>query len=327
LVATAAEGSAVTVGQSKSGRTDAAPPVEFGRTGATVAAVHPIEWLRAVARSGDVPQTELAGEAAAALSAMSDDPNGLLLSVRRLIDRHPTAGVLWWTCARLLSSNDVGREAAALRRDLDADQVGLSLALDLPDDATVTVIGWSGMADELAGRRGDVRILAVADDPAGGRGGSRGRGGPGGGRGNFGLGLRGAAGRHGFDLDLDDDDLDDDEDSVVVVPAPGLGAAVVASDIVLVDVWAAGSSRFVAAPGTLAAVATARLTGTTVWLTLGVGRRLPDPLFAALHRRACSDEAEPWLAGVDSLDLAADDKVVEPLGVPCPCPPELLRLG
>jgi len=303
-------------------------PVELGRTGATVAAVHPIEWLRAVARSGDVPQTELAGEAASALSALSDDPNGLLLSTRRLIDRHPTAGVLWWTCARLLSSNDLGREASAVRRDLDADQVGLSLALDLPDDATVAVVGWSGMADELAGRRGDVRILAVVDDPAGGRGGSRSR--LGGGRGNFGLGLRSGAGRHAFDLDLDDDDLDDDEDPVVVVPASGLGAAVVASDIVLVDVWAASSSRFVAAPGTLAAVATARLTGTAVWLTLGVGRRLPDPLFGALHRRACADGGDPWLAGVDSLDLgpdAADDKVVEPLEIACPCPPELLRLG
>jgi hypothetical protein len=287
--------------------------------------VHPIEWLRAVARSGDVPQTELAGEAAAALSALSDDPNGLLLATRRLIDRHPTAGVLWWACARLLSSDDVGREAVAVRRDLESDQVGLSLALDLPDEATVTVVGWSGMADELAGRRGDVRLLAVADDPAGGRGGSRGR--SGGARGGFGLRGGGGSGRHGFELDFDDDDPDDGDESVVIVPASGLGAAVVASDIVLVDVWAAGRSRFVAAPGTLAAVATARQTGTTVWVTLGVGRRLPDPLFGALHRRACADGSDPWLAGVDSLDLAADDKVVEPLQIACPCPPELLRLG
>lgn len=282
--------------------------------------MHPIEWLRAVARSGDVPQAELAGEAAAALSALSDDPNGLLLATRRLIDRHPTAGVLWWTCARLLSSNDVGREAGAVRRDLEADQVGLSLALDLPDDATVAVVGWSGMADELAGRRGDVRLLAVVDDPAGGRGGSRSRGG-------FGLRAAGGRGRHAFDLDLDDDDPLDDEESVVIVPATGLGAAVVASDILLVDVWAASSSRFVAAPGTLAAVATARQSGTTVWITRGVGRRLPDPLFGALHRRAFADGRDPWLAGVDSLDLGPDDKVIEPLEIGCPCPPELLRLG
>jgi hypothetical protein len=183
------------------------------------------------------------------------------------------------------------------------------------------------MADELCGRRGDVRILAVADDPAGGRGGSR-RGLGGRGAGGIGFGLRGrGGGRHDLDLDLDDTDPVDDEDSVVIVPASGLGAAVVASDIVLVDVWAASAARFVAAPGTLAAVATARQTGTTVWLTLGVGRRLPDPLFGALHRRAFADERDPWLAGVDSLDLAADDKVIEPLGIACSCPPELLRLG
>jgi hypothetical protein len=288
--------------------------------------VHPIEWLRAVARSGDVPQTELAGEAAAALSALSDDPNGLLLATRRLIDRHPTAGVLWWTCARLLTAADVGREAGTVRSDLSSDQVGLSLALDLPDDATVTVVGWSGMADELAGRRGDLRILAVADDPAGGRGGSRGR--PGGSRrGSFGLGRGGFGGRHDFDLDLDDGDPVDDEDSVTIVPATGLGAAVVASDILLVDVWAAGSDRYVAAPGTLAAAATARPAGTAIWLTLGVGRRLPDGLFGALHRRALGDGRDPWLAGVDSLELGKDDKVVEPLEISCPCPPELLRLG
>jgi hypothetical protein len=288
--------------------------------------VHPIEWLRAVARSGDVPQTELAAEAAAALSALADDPNGLLLATRRLIDRHPTAGVLWWTCARLLSTADVGREAVAVRRDLDADQVGLSLALDLPDDATVTVVGWSGMADELVGRRGDVRVLAVADDPAGGRGGSRrGPGGRGGGAG-IGFGLRGRGGGRP-DLEPDhDDEPDYDDESVEIVPASGLGAAVVTSDILLVDVWAASKARFVAAPGTLAAVATARQAGTPIWVTVGVGRRLPDALFGALHRRAFADERAPWLAGVDSLDFA-DDRVIEPLVIAGPCPPELLRLG
>jgi hypothetical protein len=76
--------------------------------------VHPIEWLRAVARSGAVPHDELAGEAASALAALGDDPAGLLLSARRLIDRHPTAGVLWWTCSRLLASPDVYAEVRAL---------------------------------------------------------------------------------------------------------------------------------------------------------------------------------------------------------------------
>jgi hypothetical protein len=219
----------------------------------------------------------------------------------------------------------VGREAGAVRGDLSSDQVGLSLALDLPDDATVTVVGWSGMADELAGRRGDLRILAVADDPAGGRGGSRGRSDIR--RGSFGLGGRGVGGRHDFDLDLDDGAPLDDEDSVVIVPATGLGAAVVASDILLVDVWAAGSARYVAAPGTLAAAATARQAGTAIWRTLGVGRRLPDALFGALHRRALADGTDPWEAGVDSLEPGPDDNVVEPLEIACPCPPELLRLG
>jgi hypothetical protein len=285
--------------------------------------VHPIEWLRAVARSGDVPHDELAGEAASALAALGDDPAGLLLSARRLIDRHPTAGVLWWTCSRLLASSDVYAEVRALRGDLESDQVGLSLALDMPDDATVTVIGWSAMADELAGRRGDLRILAVVDDADARRG--PGRRLPGRGRGLAGGRGRSGGQRHyGFGLDEDDDLLE--PEPVNVVPASGLGAAVSVSDIVLVDVWAASKSRYVAAPGTLAAVATARQTETAVWTTLGVGRRLHDALFTALLRRACPDDIDPWLAEVDSVDFAESDKVIEPLVIAAPVAPELTKL-
>jgi hypothetical protein len=271
--------------------------------------VHPIEWLRAVARSGDVPQGELASEAASALAALGDDPAGLVLSARRLIDRHPTVGVLWWTCSRLLASPDVCAEVRALRNDLDADQVGLSLALDLPDDATVTVIGWSAMADELSGRRGDLRILAVVDDAGARRGPGR---------------RLPSRGRNRFDFD-DADDLLEPE-PVNVVPASGLGAAVASSDIVLVDVWAAGASRYVAAPGTLAATATARQTDTAVWTTLGVGRRLHDILFTALLRRACPDDMDPWLAEVDTVDFTPTDKVIEPLVIAAPVAPELTKL-
>jgi hypothetical protein len=197
--------------------------------------------------------------------------------------------------------------------------VGLSLALDMPDDATVAVIGWSAMADELAGRRGDLRILAVVDDAEARRGPGRRLPGRGGSR------NRSAGQRHyGFGLDEDDDLLE--PEPVNVVPASGLGAAVSASDIVLVDVWAASKSRYVAAPGTLAAVATARQTDTAVWATLGVGRRLHDALYAALLRRACPDDMDPWFAEVDSVDFAESDEVVEPLVIAAPVAPELTKL-
>ncbi|HEY8546363.1 MAG TPA: hypothetical protein VIL36_14985 [Acidimicrobiales bacterium] len=262
--------------------------------------MHPIEWLRAVARSGDVPQTRLAVEAAGALAAIADEPHGLLPACRRLIDRNPAAGSLWWTCARLLSAGDPVAEADNVQRDLESDQVGLSLALDLPDEAAVVVLGWSDIAGEMAARRGDVRLMVVAEEtpPR-----ARGRGG-------------------GWGPEEDDEA----EETVVIVPPLGLGAAVTSADLLLVDAWAMGDNEVIAAPGTLAAVAVAARMHTPVWCTVSVGRRLPEALFKALTDRVYRPGVEPWDAPVDLLDLKGTAlTVVEPLAIPCPVPPELLR--
>lgn len=272
--------------------------------------MHPIEWLRAVARSGGASAHDLAGEAATALAALGDEPHDMVPACRRLLDRHPTVGSLWWACARMVAAADPKAEAEAIVRDLDAEQTGLSLTIDLPESATVTVVGWTELADELAVRRGDLRILAVVDD-AGGSGDVGGR------RSRWSLWEDGAG--------------VDDSDEVVVVPAGGLGAAVRASNVVLVEASAAGAERVVAAPGSLAAAATARqlggATGVEVWLSVGVGRRLPDNLLGALEARVFGphDGREPWKAGADRVDVSLVDRVVEPLSIPCPAPPELLR--
>jgi hypothetical protein len=287
--------------------------------------VHPIEWLRAVARSGDVPQAELASEAAAALAALCDDPHGLLLACRRLLDRHPTAGALWWTCARMVSAADPASEADAVQRDLDADQVGLSLTLDLPDESCVTVPQWSALGNELASRRGDLRLLAVAPnedrpDRAGRRG-------------------RGRRPRWSRDMDdlwmsdtlagsaIDDgDDVDDEDDGRVQVVSPReIGAAVTDSDVVLVEAWAATAGWFLVAPGALAAASVARQRRTQVWMAVGVGRRLPDPLFAALRRRVFGRGTAALGAGADLVEPSLVDRVVEPLDIACPSAPELQR--
>jgi len=265
--------------------------------------VHPIEWLRAVARSGDVPQTRLAAEAAGALAAIADEPHGLLPACRRLIDRNPAAGALWWTCARLLSAGDPGKEADAVQRDLESDQVGLSLALDLPDEAAVVVLGWSDIAGEMTARRGDVRLMVVAEETP----------------------PRVASGRGPRSWTIEDDDEGPDE-TVVIVPPLGLGAAVTSADLLLVDAWAVGDNEIIAAPGTLAAVAVAARMHTPVWFTVSVGRRLPEALFKALTDRVYRPGVEPWDAPVDLLDLKGTAlTVVEPLAIPCPVPPELLR--
>jgi hypothetical protein len=136
--------------------------------------VHPIERLRAVARARDVEQTLLASEAASVLGSLAFDPMGLLTSCRRLLDRHPAAGALWWTCARLLAADDARAEARTVALDLDDDPARIDLSLELPEDSVVTVIpdaaGGSDLAYDLAGMRDDLQVLdaeleAVDADP------------------------------------------------------------------------------------------------------------------------------------------------------------------
>jgi hypothetical protein len=124
--------------------------------------VHPIERLRAVARAREVNQALLAREAAAVLGSFAGDLPGLLTSCRRLLDRHPTAGALWWTCARLLAAGDVLAEARALGDDLADEPAVTALNLDLPDGSVVAVVpdvaGGSELAYELNGWRDDVVV-------------------------------------------------------------------------------------------------------------------------------------------------------------------------
>lgn len=132
--------------------------------------MHPIERLRAVARARDVEQSLLASEAAAVLGSLAFDPMGLLTSCRRLLDRHPAAGALWWTCARLLAADDARAEARAVAQDLDDDPSHIDLGLELPEAAVVAVVpdaaGGSQLAVDLAGLRDDLEVVA-ADRPVG----------------------------------------------------------------------------------------------------------------------------------------------------------------
>jgi hypothetical protein len=124
--------------------------------------VHPIERLRAVARAREVDQALLAREAAAVLGSFAGDLPGLVTACRRLLDRHPTAGALWWTCARLLAAGDVRAEARAIGDDLSEAPAVTALSLDLPDGAVVAVVpdaaGGSELVEELYGWRDDIVV-------------------------------------------------------------------------------------------------------------------------------------------------------------------------
>ena len=68
--------------------------------------MHPIERLRYVARARGADAESLVRETAGALRGLGLDTAGLVVACRRIVERHPTCGPLWWLCARMLTSSD-----------------------------------------------------------------------------------------------------------------------------------------------------------------------------------------------------------------------------
>ena len=66
--------------------------------------MHPIEHLRYVARAQGADPASLAEETAHALGSLRVDPSGLVVACRRIVERHPFVGPLWWLCANVTTS-------------------------------------------------------------------------------------------------------------------------------------------------------------------------------------------------------------------------------
>jgi hypothetical protein len=221
--------------------------------------MHPIERLRYVARAGAVDQGELVREAAGALGGLGNDPGGLIMSCRRLLARQPTAGALWYLCARMLMAADVRAEAWHASEAVENDETPKHLARLLPEEATITVVGYPELAALGLRRRGDVTVQAV--DASGD-------------------GTHLARWLRNADVEAFD------------VPDAGVGAAAASSDLVLLEASCLGPTGFVAPTGSRAAAAVARHAGVPVWAVVGTGRALPPRFFEAATAKLGGDE--PW---------------------------------
>jgi len=229
---------------------------------------------------GDDPGL-IARRAASALAGIAGEPAAVVTSCRRLVDRQPTCGPLWWLAARVLAAADPSNEAWRAADELRHDPTPRALADALPDGATVTVLGSPRLVGAGLVRRGDVEALVVD--------------------------ARGQAGHLLYELDEAGGD-------VSVVAESGLAAAVLASTVVVLEADAAGPDGLVATAGSRAAAAVAAHAGIPVWAVAGVGRVLPAGLWAALRSRL-ADIAEPWAAAAELVPLDLVDVIVGPGGI------------
>ena len=254
--------------------------------------MHPIERLRYVARAGGAPPSSLVSEAAAALAGLADDPPALVTACRRLVERHPHVGPMWWLASRVLASSEPRAEAWRVVDELEKDMTARLLAAQLGESAAVVMLGWPELVGSAVMRRGDLAVMLV--DPMGEADGLVRR-------------LRSGGG------------------DVLEVPLCGLAQAVAAADLVLVEAMALGGGwpgggaaagdvaaspgggaaagdaaaspgggGAVVAAGSWAAAAVARSVGVPTWVVAGAGRVLPGRIWEAMVRLLDDDTTEPW---------------------------------
>ncbi len=261
-----------------------------------------MEHLRYVARAGGGDQRMLVDETAMALRGLRGDPAGLVVACRRITERHPASGALWWLCSHVVTSDDPLSTADDCVRRVEADSTVEQLIRCLPADSTVTMLGWPDLAGEAVAMRSDVRALLIDADEHGD-----------------------SFARHLQRVDVDAE----------LVPPSGLSSAVLASDLVIVEALAAGNDRLLASRLSHAAAAIAYCAEAPVWAMIGVGRALPEATLTTMVERV-GDVRVPWDADVDVVPLGLCSHVVGPDGLTtapqcivadCPPAPELLRLS
>lgn len=255
-----------------------------------------------VARAGGAGPSVLAREAVAALSGVASEPAALVTGCRRLVERHPEAGPIWWLAARMLSAPDPMAEARVVARLLDEDDTAGVVAAELPPDSTAVVVGWPEQLAVALRRRGDVEALVVDWDGEG----------------------------DALSRRLSAAGSDSSE-----VPSSGVAAAVVVADIVLVEAVSAGADGLLATPGSRAAAAVAAHAGVPVWAAVGAARVLPRRLWEAQLAHLDASGAEPWYRSAEVVPVELLTSCVGPRGpfspleladrADCPAAPELLR--
>ncbi|MEO8363511.1 MAG: hypothetical protein ABI570_03915 [Ilumatobacteraceae bacterium] len=263
--------------------------------------MHPIERLRYVANATGADPATLVSETAMALADLRIEPAGLVLACRRIIERHPTVGPLWWLCARLLSSSEPFELGEQLAMEVANDPTSKHLANAMPNDSTLCIVGWSTAAMQAAVRHGDCRVLVIDS--------------------------------HG-DGQSAVNALERASVMAEYVALENAAGAIMSADTVVVEALASGPSEVLSVGGSHGVATITYCTSRPAWLVAPIGTRLPQLLWAAMKERTLCGR-EPWEVGTDVVPLELFSTVIGPAGmskdgsaaiVPeCEPTPELLR--
>lgn len=214
--------------------------------------MHPIEHLRYLARAGNADAPDLVLETASALSGLVLDPASVVVTTRRIVERHPLCGPLWWLCAHVVTASEPYEALHHCVEQVHDDRTAEHLAAELAEGALVCVDGWSfdvAHALAIAGSTSGIEVCVVDGD-------------------------NGA--NHMIRV------LERLEIPSHLVNASHGAIAAASADVVLLSAYATGSMSAWCSAGSLALASAAYCAERPVLLSASVGTRLPDVLYAGI---------------------------------------------
>ncbi len=126
--------------------------------------MHPIEHLRYVARARGADPVSLVRETAYALGGFGHEPAGLVLAARRIVQRHPACGPLWWLCSHAIGSLDPFEALSECQAAISSDPTPKNLCDAVPLGAVVCVVGWPTVILRALEHREDVNVFVAEKD-------------------------------------------------------------------------------------------------------------------------------------------------------------------
>jgi len=246
----------------------------------------------------------LVEETAHALGSLHFDPASLVVACRRIVERHPFSGPLWWLCSNVATSSEPFEAVWELADQIRSDRTASELAAALPDGSQVVTIGNPSVIAAGLVRRGDVRVLALDIDHS----------------------------ATSFVHRLERYDVDYEP-----IDAGAAGTATRVADVVLLEVLAMDETRMVLPSGSSTIAAAATTWETPVWAVAGVGRRLPSACIDAMAEKcdALAAHQDPWTLDIEVVPTRLLTDVIGPQGImpmgppaaqaECPVAAELLR--